>query len=154
MVSENERLTARNHAAIVLDTSATACSFATMDSAEMWLEATDVVDSEFHGYDALGNRLEITARDEDVFVAPTNDNEYDAAVEELRRVAQHSHEPVTGESLEEMIRSLIPPPRGCLPMAAHAPFPPSKPRRSVRIAVSSAEGCPTGHPSCHCRSAG
>ncbi|MEV4619848.1 hypothetical protein AB0J74_14210 [Asanoa sp. NPDC049573] len=94
---------------VVVDTDAEAFAFASADLAAQWLEATDVVDGEFHGYDALGNVLEITARGEDVFVASTDDNAYDAAVADLQRVTSRNR--VSGESLDEMIRSLIVPHR-------------------------------------------
>src|SRR5262245_6870417 len=75
--------------------------------AARWMEAVDVADGEYHGYDADGYVLSLSTDGDDVLVRRTSEQAYEEAAHQLRDALSRSPVTVAEGPLREMIHRLL-----------------------------------------------
>ncbi|NJP35921.1 hypothetical protein [Micromonospora thermarum] len=109
MISKDEEsLPARRTSCVIFDRNGGVWAFRSYDDAEGWIEAIDVVDGEYFGFDSEGYVLAFDVIQPDVVViSRTDDRAEERAADKIQSAMSLSGAPLRSRSLPEMIDELL-----------------------------------------------
>jgi hypothetical protein len=82
-------------------------AFHTYQDAADWMEAVDVVDGEYHGYDADGYVLSFATNRDDVLICRTSERAYEEAIDQFRSALSTSPIALDNSTLQGMICQML-----------------------------------------------
>jgi hypothetical protein len=110
--SSTPRPSAEDLPLVVFDRNGDAWAFRNYHDAAGWIEAVDVIDGEYHAYDADGYVLSLTVAEGDVQIRRTAERAYEETIDQLRttmRDSRDSQDVLAAETLKDMIERMLRP---------------------------------------------